>query len=78
MDGLKGAAKYYEYEAREWFLSIIPSWESHKIRMADLANKGIEPVEQNLEYDVAVPGTLEVHAAIELLENEVCGYRVEP
>ena len=39
--------------------------------MAALAKKGLEPVEQNLEYDVAIPGTLEVHAAVELLEHEV-------
>ena len=44
--------------------------------MADLAKKGIEPVEQNLEYDVAIPGTLEVHAAIDLLEQEVREYVV--
>ena len=41
--------------------------------MAALARKGLEPVEQNLEYDVAVPGTLEVHAAIDMLEHEVRG-----
>jgi hypothetical protein len=63
--------QYYEHEARQWFLSVIPAHESHAHRAAELRRKGKDPDGDDFDYDVAVPGTVAVNVAVDTLLTDL-------